>query len=625
MKMSKSLPLFVLSTSMSVNAEIYQLIDQKIDYQTDVSEMFTPTSIDINFHVSSLETKDHQKDSPISVDFKELKFKKLHLTMDRGQPMLPVHSVLVKGYPEEIKVEANLGKFKSISGLVPSPAQLKMRCIDCVQPEYTVDWDAYKKEAQEFYKVKYLGMFRGTPITKVEFIPGQYNDKEDALEIYPQAKFKVTSGRFLKGYQNIDEIVAEGRLNNKYIILSPKDYIEDVTPFIEWKKNVGFDVEVFSLEDIGNDFKKIQDFFRAQYKENKFAYALIVGHEKMVVTEYVSTSGSYNTPSDLNYFTMDGGDDYIPDALYGRLVIGGKEDVKNQIQKIIAYEKGQYVDDSGMLNHIGIASNEGYNPSDVEYVKMMLEPFIQNFGVVPSYFFQSNYDSTAANVSASLNKGSLWLNYIGHGDGYAWPSMYRQFKAADIAKLSNVEVKPVVIDVACQNGRFVYGTARLGERFMNSTNTTGEALGAVAYYGGSVNISWHPPAIMAVGINKVVVEKKLEKIGEALLAGHFYLAQNYSTLKDVKDNYRWYHLFGDPSMMIRTTRPYDLAVELVDNKLLIKGTDAPLSQIKVVFNSNGEYQTLITDEAGMVDIPELTGEIKYSILTPGYKYFEGTL
>ena len=105
--------------------------------------------------------------------------------------------------------------------------------------------------------------------------------------------------------------------------------------------------------------------------------------------------------------------------------------------------------------------------------------------------------------------------------------------------------QPVVIDVACQNGILKKGY--LGETFMNAVDSRGDSIGAAMYLGGSVNISWHPPAIMARGIVKRVIEQKLATIGDAYLAGQLYLLENHTDVEAVRDNFEWYHLFGEPS------------------------------------------------------------------------------
>jgi hypothetical protein len=107
-------------------------------------------------------------------------------------------------------------------------------------------------------------------------------------------------------------------------------------------------------------------------------------------------------------------------------------------------------------------------------------------------------------------------------------------------------VKPIIIDVACQNGRLISGN--LGSNFMKTDGAN--EFGAAAYYGGSVNISWHPPAIMARGIAFEQTAKKFHHLGEALLAGQLYLAANWTNQAEIIDNFEWYHLQGDPGMNI---------------------------------------------------------------------------
>lgn len=82
--------------------------------------------------------------------------------------------------------------------------------------------------------------------------------------------------------------------------------------------------------------------------------------------------------------------------------------------------------------------------------------------------------------------------------------------------------------------------------FLSGNNISG--IGAVAYYGGSVNISWHPPAIMAQGIAFEHMDKNFHYLGEALMAGQLYLAQKWNNKEDLVDNWEWFHLQGDPSL-----------------------------------------------------------------------------
>jgi hypothetical protein len=143
------------------------------------------------------------------------------------------------------------------------------------------------------------------------------------------------------------------------------------------------------------------------------------------------------------------------------------------------------------------------------------------------------------------------MTYIGHGSGTSWPSMNMSYSVSDVKNLNNKPaVKPIIIDVACMNGNLNAGM--LGVTFMEAVPAgANDRFGAVAYLGGTVNISWHPPALMARGMAFEHLKKHFNHLGEAILAGQLYLAANWNYEEDVIDNFEWYHLQGDPGLNIQ--------------------------------------------------------------------------
>jgi hypothetical protein len=75
-----------------------------------------------------------------------------------------------------------------------------------------------------------------------------------------------------------------------------------------------------------------------------------------------------------------------------------------------------------------------------------------------------------------------------------------------------------------------------------------------------VNISWDPPAIMAVGISKAHFEKPVHTLGGTVLAGQVYLSEQKGTGDELIDNLRWYQLLGDPSLELRTAKPSTISI-----------------------------------------------------------------
>ncbi len=549
--MKALIPISLMILSCSAMANVYKLLDTKT--QGDVTVEESGSDVSVSFHISQLETE--SSDNVPFQNFEKLSFNTLDVNAEAGQPAMPFHSIVVKGKPGDYAVDYKLGKGADIDGVVPAPAMPeKFRCDDCAQPELTVDWSSYATAESKMFKKEYLGEFRGQHLTKITFYPANYNGAKELLTVYPEANFEVrsTAKASLDSMVMPSEIIKESDLNKKYMIITPSKFAKAMEKFVAWKTEMGYDVDMIMLEDVGTTADEIKEFIHARYNDpaTKFTYALLVGHENNFPTFYKRTSSSYRTPTDLPYFTFGGDEDYIPDAFNGRFVADKVEEVERMIAKTIEYETRAYADDSGLKRTVGMASNEGYNPSDVQYVEAMLVEFDNMFGMTPKYFLQRNSDSTPTNVNAEFNNGIAWLNYIGHGSGTSWPSQRSTYSYSNIKDINNVgKVKPVIIDVACQNGNYYYGRNKLGVTFMNAEKN-GEPTGAVAYYGGSVNISWHPPAIMAVGMNRVVADKKLEHLGEALLAGHFYLTKNYTRITDIQYNYIWYMLQGDPSLKL---------------------------------------------------------------------------
>ena len=532
-------------------AATYDLLPDKSSSFDDVKIItIDDSSFNVQFNISKLETADAGLLSPYAINFKKLSFNQLNVKTNSGLPALPFYSVLVKGRADDVKIDYRLGIKRRVLNIVPMPAQKeKLRCVDCQVPPFIINWESFESSVENFYEVEFMGDFRGVPVSRVSFYPANYSYDQKVLEIYPQIEFSVSSRGH---YESLDDLIADTELNEKYIIVTPEKFVDSLSEFIDYKESLGFEIIVYKLEEIGESYEEIKTFIHNEYElmNDKFTYALLVGHEHNFPTEYVPTSSSYRTPSDLGYFTYGGEDDFIPDVFYGRLIVDSEEDVKNQVSKIIAYETNMIDNQTGWSRHVGMASSEGYNPSDEQYLEQMTSPFIEGYGIESSIFLQKNSNSTPENVNKVLSSGAAWLNYIGHGSGSSWASMSRTYRSSHIKELSSEAVKPVIIDVACQNGSLLYGRGKLGERFMNATTPDGKPIGAVAYYGGSVNISWHPPAIMAVGINKLKQENEIFALGKSLLAGQLYLLQNYSSLSSVKDNFRWYHLFGDPSLRI---------------------------------------------------------------------------
>lgn len=450
-----------------------------------------------------------------------------------GAPELPVKTLLIKGTPEQIKVQLNVQQAEVFSGK-PLPVQ-EQDCRCATEKVKTFQYnESLYKSAAENVTVNYLGAFRGQPISQVVVKLAQYNEEKNQVALVTQAELSINSSVF--SLQRGDY--------KDYLILGPANLLEGTADFAGWKRSRGYNVTTEAISSPNNTTAAIQALVKAHYDAG-VDFVIIVGDETAVPMFRLATSGSGQTPSDLKYFTMDGAADYIPDMLTSRIVAADAAQVALQLAKSVEYE--QKAQGAGANKFIGIASNEGSNPSDDQYVKAIEAKYQEVLKSDIVHLWQNDAaKSNPTYFNAQANEGAGWITYLGHGSGSSWPSFNQSYSVTNIRQLNNKTVsKPIIIDVACQNGRLV--SNYLGTTFMRAD---GNSWGSVAYFGGSVNISWHPPAVMAQGIAFEHLAKKFNHLGEALLAGQLYLSGKWSNKNDVIDNYEWYHLQGDPGLNI---------------------------------------------------------------------------
>lgn len=456
-----------------------------------------------------------------------------------GLPQWPYTSTLVVGHADQIQVEIEAGEATWLAKQEIATAPLMpCRCEVRVPRRFVKGKHPLLKGP---YMVEQVGDFRGIPISKVTLTP--FFQNQEGTWVYRQFKARVrgAAGRF--DFSQAWEEKASGA----YLLVAPENFLSELGGFIEQLEFQGHEVRVLNYQ--GQTVEQLREQIHAHYRRSSFSYALIVGHEDLVPMDHLPTSADPRTPTDLTYFTMGGAEDRLPDVAYGRWVVERPHQIRALLSKMEEAREQRYQDASGLSTLVTLASNEGFNPTDVEYAEQMADPFVERLGYEVTAFIQGQTDSTGPQILERLNRGSVLYNYIGHGEGDRWPSLTGEPLTVDqFGALGPRGVKPLVIDVACQNGRLSLDR-RIGERLMNHT-AEGRAAGALFYYGGSVDISWHPPARMAVYINQIAAEREVAEIGPLLLEGQFKLLELYDDLPSAMENLIWYHLQGDPSFAL---------------------------------------------------------------------------
>lgn len=477
--------------------------------------------------------------------YKEVSVDNLPLTTEVGMPALPFQAVTIDAAAGDVRVRADLGmpSIVKVGKILPAQEQ-PCRCPEKKKRAavFTDKLAEYKAPASGF-RVDSLGDYRGQGVSRVVLLPHKYNPQTGVLVVYPNARYEIS-------YPAAPAATVRDSVYD-YLVVAPRDLLGGLGAWVDWKKSSqGLRFNVVAYEDLGvTDANGFKTWVHSEYERAQFKYALLVGGRDRIPQIIVTTTTDYETPSDLPYFAMGGDEDAIPEVLAGRVVANNVDTLQNILKKWIAYER----DDTaavGWNRAIGIASNEGSGPSDAEYVKAIQDKFTAAFGAQSVYLFENNADSNPTNFNAQLGTGAMWVTYLGHGSGQSWPSFGKTYSVSDTKNIRNASaVKPVWIDVACLNGALE--STEGGANLTANVDPSGEPVGVVAYYGGTVVISWHPPAILARGLAYKMADMVRPVLGEALQAGHRYLTENISDADEILSNQRWYHLQGDPSLRVR--------------------------------------------------------------------------
>jgi hypothetical protein len=540
----------------SVFAQIEFVLDENLSFKSELQSQKKNNvhELTLNVELPSLQIfPSEEKES-----FVEFGHEKLQFFQKPGAPKVPYVSFFVAAYPEDLNLSITKTESHDLENSILAPAQKEpCRCEDDkkLKDIFLFNKNEYTLNSK-LVTTEYLGSFRGTPITRITVKLAKSDLATKRVKVFSILQLKIRSPQHLETniYKTFNQNTNAAELD--ILVVGQKSLTNGLASWKNRKEVQGYKIKVINVEGVDVlSAKVLGEIFKQEYKKNKYRYALLVGDATKIGTNLVKTQWSDQTQSDYGFFLMDGKRDIIPDVHYGRIVASSESEVEYQANKWMNYELEQTLQNR-VRSMIGIASNEGANPSDDEYVKSIEKMLKTKYGTNIEHFYQNDQRSNPKDINNAFNDGAQWLTYMGHGDGKSWGSTNQTYSVDHIKNLKNSKVvQPILIDVACQNGQLNKG--HFGERMVNEGQKKNyfwrenNSLGAALYYGGSVNISWHPPAIMAKGMIEEQINQNLNNIGDIILAGHLYLMKNYSDLNAVKENFSWYHLFGDPSTQVR--------------------------------------------------------------------------
>ena len=357
------------------------------------------------------------------------------------------------------------------------------------------------------------------------------------------------------------------------LVICPSQYMEAMQPFVDWKNQSGRPTTMVSLSDAGgNSDTQIKAYIQNIYNnpERNLEYVLLVG-DYAELTPHSMSGGRSD-----NWFGQLEGDDYYIEVFTGRFSVESVQDVVNQVNKVIYYERDITENATWLNRGLGVAANEGagngHNGGEADYVHM---DYIRDtlmhytYETVTQQYSGVGSGTSANAISNDINNGVSIINYCNHGSQTSWA--VASYSNSHVNALVNDDMWPFVWSVACYNGQFD-GTCFAEAWLRASNSSTGRPTGAIGGMFSWISQPWTPPMTGQDEMIDILTEWKYNDqfnhtFGEASLNGNMYVLDMHPSDNGATHN-TWL-LFGDPSLMVRTDNPTRMNVSCNPSTLML--------------------------------------------------------
>ena len=373
------------------------------------------------------------------------------------------------------------------------------------------------------------------------------------------------------------------------LVICADQFMTSMQPLVDWKNISGRPTTMVSVTAAGgNSDTQIKSYITNMYNDpnHNLAYVLFVGDYEHITPHLLSQERSDN------WFGQISGSDHYPEVLIGRFSVQTDAHVTSQVNKVLYYERDlqggvNWVDKGMGIGYYGAGSGH-YGEDDYQHIDLIRDTLLHyTYSTVTEHHGGSGGDASVSTISGTTNQGISIINYCNHGSETSWG--VANYSTSNVNALTNDNMWPVVWSVACLNGKFNHGGANgecFGEAWMRATNnSTGVPTGAIGGMFSWMSQPWVPPMY---GQDEMVdilcgwrsADQFNHTLGGASINGDMaVIDKSGSSGYDCHDT--WV-LFGDPTTMLRTANPTDMAVTASPSVLML-GMDA------LTVNANADY------------------------------------
>ncbi|MCF6350393.1 MAG: type IX secretion system sortase PorU [Flavobacteriaceae bacterium] len=432
-----------------------------------------------------------------------------------------------------------------------------------------------------------------------------------------------------------------------YLIITTDELRSEAQRLADYhKQNSGFTTLILNPEKIYNEFSSgakdvtaIRDFIRHLYlnastTEKRIKYVLLFGDTSFDFKNIEENNGPIDIVAFQSVNSLDLAESFVTDDFFGMMddnegffsrnanlindmkdVATGRMPVKNSIEAKSAidrtlsyYQKEAF---GKWRSHISLVAddldNESYNFDLQENTELIADNIKDNkpvYNITKIYadaFVQEinaggeRYPTVKEAITNAIERGSLILNYFGHGGENGWASE-RILDVPQVQNWHNKETLPLFITVTCEFSRLDNP----------NRNTAGEFLFSNAN-GGSVNMLTTTRAVYINSGGRFNVGL-INNLLEFDTNDNLTIAESLMKTKNQNTDFRqrfFIYFFGDPAMKLPIAKPSVRITEMNDTPI-----DQQLDTIKAL--SHVYFKGIITDNNNHL-IPDFNGELFVTI------------
>lgn len=563
-------------------------------------------SLRATFSFSDIVSNDIETEKGV---FSEISMMNTYPSGEYGAPTVPaIHQLIAVPFGAEPVVTIKnftVSEYKlndlGINRLMPRQPSLR-KDMDINEVEFVYNEAAYQKRALASTPnamIEMTGVMRGVRVGSLVIEPVSYDAVSNSIRVFNDIEVEVTFAgadaeetermlvntftpyydvvyRQLFNYRAINDVYDDHpdlwAAPVRMIVVANDMFADALEPWLEWKTQKGFYLDVNYTSTVGNSSEAIKSFLQNKYntgvQNNETPTFVIIVGDKAQVAPSVNFASSTQKVSDLYYGSVD--NDYYPDMFYSRMSAENVNQLTAIIDKILMYEKYTMPDDSYLDNVLLIAGVDSYwNPRVAQ--PTINYATINYFNAAHGYANVYSYLNSYTGCYNNLSTGVGFVNYTAHGSETSWYSP--SFTNSSVNTLTNTNKYFWAMGNCCLSGDWGYSIECLGEAMIRAANKA-----AFGYIGSCPSTYWYEDYYFNVGATNVLngptpsvsnsstgvydamfMDETYNTLSSVTFVGNLAVcyahAGNYQTHSSPIYYWQAYHVLGDGSVMPYNTAP----------------------------------------------------------------------